>query len=51
MSRVCQCDCHTLRGSEEVGCEGVVEEGVAQDTLIYHEECVGETDPSEIVGI
>ena len=41
----------SLRGCEETGLEGVMEEGVTEATLIYHEECVSETDPSEIVGI
>ena len=30
----------SLRGCEETGLEGVMEEGVTEATLIYHEECV-----------
>jgi hypothetical protein len=41
----------SLRGCEETGLEGVMEEGVTETSLICHEEGVSETDPVEIVGI
>ncbi len=41
----------TLRGCEETGLERVMEEGVAQTSLIDHEEGVYEADSAEIVGI
>ncbi len=41
----------TLRGCEETGLEGVMEEGVTQASLIYHEEGDCEADSAEIVGI
>ena len=40
-----------LRGCEETGLEGVMEEGVTEASLIDHEEGVCEADPPEIVGI
>ncbi len=40
-----------LRGCEETGVEGVMEEGVTEASLIDHEEGVCEADPPEIVGI
>ena len=41
----------SLRGCEETVLEGVMEEGVTQTSLIYHEEGVSKADPEEIVGI
>ncbi len=40
-----------LRGCEETGLKGMMEEGVTQASLVDHEEGVCEADPAEIVGI
>jgi hypothetical protein len=40
-----------LRGCEETGLKGMMEEGVTQASLVDHEESVCEADPAEIVGI
>ena len=40
-----------LRGCEETGLEGVMEEGVTEASLIDHEEGVCEADPAEIMRI
>jgi hypothetical protein len=41
----------SLRGCEETGLEGVMEEGVTEASLIDHEEGVCEADPAEIMRI